>query len=196
MFGPQPRLLVVVLLLGGAWGCRQEQQTRRSKEGAPSPPRVAPPARRSALRKTALFHEKGLGTAPLNSHDRWWERPTSACGDAGGRGQVHSRYQSPSRRFEVLLCRAPRLFALPGGGSDAPGQLFLIDTQTARVLASGRLELVWTMEMPSWSGRAVEVKRAARWSLPAPEQATGGQRARAIYYEDGAIRAVQDQPTQ
>jgi hypothetical protein len=123
--------------------------------------------------------------------DRWWESAASACERAGFGAKLHSRYISPGGRFEILLCRRPLLFAFPGGASDAPGKLYLVETRSGKTLASADIEMVWEMQKAIWSATFVDIG-LARWALPVDDTSTG--KASAVYYEGGVPRAEIEPP--
>jgi len=81
------------------------------------------------------------------------------------RGHEHRRYESPDGRFQIAVFRVPKLFAMPGGGSDAPGHFYLLETQTGRVLREQSVEMVQLVDMVTWSTTNVEIGIVADWSL-------------------------------
>jgi hypothetical protein len=82
------------------------------------------------------------------------------------RGQDHRRYESPDGRFQIAVFRARISFAMPGGGSDAPGHFYLLETQTGRVLREQPVEMVQLVDQVTWSATNVQVGILADWSLP------------------------------
>jgi hypothetical protein len=82
------------------------------------------------------------------------------------RGHEHRRYESPDGRFQIAVFRVPTLLAMPGGGSDAPGRFYLLETHTGRVLGEQAVEMVQLVDQVTWSATNVQVGILADWSLP------------------------------
>jgi hypothetical protein len=54
------------------------------------------------------------------------------------------REQSPDARWTLTLCRRPMVFAMPGGGSDAPGWIVLRDeTDAIRGVSALSMVQLW-----------------------------------------------------
>lgn len=72
---------------------------------------------------------------------------------------------SPDGKYFILTQRHPMLFAMPGGGSDAPATVHLYDA-TGNQLNSKNIEMVQLIDI-SWLGDGVTVTPVAeKWNLP------------------------------
>ncbi len=58
------------------------------------------------------------------------------------------------------------LFSFPGGGSDAPGVIQLIDIQKGRILRAAPVEMVQLVERVEWTSTNVSVRLVVEWPLP------------------------------
>ena len=79
---------------------------------------------------------------------------------------LHTTHASPDGRFVVEVYARPRLVAMPGSGSDAPGVVRLRERATGRVLGSEPVEMVQLADQVAWTDSTVDVKFVARWALP------------------------------
>ena len=73
-------------------------------------------------------------------------------------------WESPDSAYTVTLFRHPRLYAMPGQGSDAPGTLTLTDAN-GNVLQRTRIEMVQIASDPEWSKDRVRMKLVFDWPL-------------------------------
>ncbi|MBE9187144.1 ankyrin repeat domain-containing protein [Microcoleus sp. LEGE 07076] len=71
---------------------------------------------------------------------------------------------SPDGKYSIAVVRYPMLFAMPGGGSDAPCDVFLFDA-SGRELKSKSFEMVQLVSV-GWEGSRVEVGMFDKWELP------------------------------
>jgi len=81
------------------------------------------------------------------------------------REETYVELHSPDGRFSVVVKRRPMLFAMPGGGGDAPGRALLVDG-TGRVLREQAVEMVNLVQILEWRPRAVEISPFGEWPLP------------------------------
>ena len=79
-----------------------------------------------------------------------------------------SRLDSPDGHYQLIVYRRPRLYAMPGQGSDAPGYVVLIDNN-GNVLQRREVEMVQLISKPRWTERRVRMKLLFDWPLPEPE---------------------------
>ncbi|MEG4227579.1 ankyrin repeat domain-containing protein [Microcoleus sp. N9_B2] len=77
---------------------------------------------------------------------------------------IRSADWSPDGQYAIAIVRHPMLFAMPGGGSDAPCDVFLFDA-SGRELKSTSFEMVQLVSA-GWQGDIVEVGMFERWELP------------------------------
>ncbi|MGB3267126.1 MAG: ankyrin repeat domain-containing protein [Microcoleus sp.] len=77
---------------------------------------------------------------------------------------IRSATWSPNGQYAIAIVRHPMLFAMPGGGSDAPCDVFLFDA-SGRELKSKSFEMVQLVSA-GWQGDIVEVGMFDRWELP------------------------------
>jgi hypothetical protein len=78
----------------------------------------------------------------------------------------HWTYNSPDRRFQIVVYRMPMIFAMPGQGSDAPGYFQLRDARTGKVLEDQDVEMVQDADLVEWTPSSVSVGILADWRLP------------------------------
>ncbi len=71
---------------------------------------------------------------------------------------------SPDGKYFILTQRHPMLFAMPGGGSDAPATVYLYDA-TGNQLNSKNIEMLQLIDI-SWLDDGVTVTPAQKWQLP------------------------------
>ena len=81
-------------------------------------------------------------------------------------GAQYRTFSSPDGRFQIVVFRKPRLVAMPGQSSDAPGYFQLRDTRTGRVLRERSVEMVQLVDRVEWSPTKVDVFLLADWDLP------------------------------
>lgn len=74
----------------------------------------------------------------------------------------HLRFISPDKRHTLIVYRYPRLYAMPGQGSDAPGFVTLID-RNGKELARRELEMVQLVHNPEWLENRVRVRVIFDW---------------------------------
>ena len=79
--------------------------------------------------------------------------------------EEHLRYASPDSAFVLVVYRYPRLYAMPGQGSDAPGFVELQDREGRRYQRR-KVEMVQLVETPEWTASRVRVKLLLDWELP------------------------------
>jgi|GEM_PF-2398261 ankyrin repeat protein len=77
---------------------------------------------------------------------------------------IRSATWSPNGKYAIAIVRHPMLFSMPGGGSDAPCDVFLFDA-SGRELKSKSFEMVQLVSA-DWIGDRVEVGMLERWELP------------------------------
>ena len=77
---------------------------------------------------------------------------------------VVQSWQSPDGSYTVTVWRHPRLYAMPGQGSDAPGTVTLTD-RSGRVVQSVPIAMVQLASKPRWEGRKVSMKLIFEWDL-------------------------------
>ncbi|MBE9163884.1 ankyrin repeat domain-containing protein [Tychonema sp. LEGE 06208] len=77
---------------------------------------------------------------------------------------IRSATWSPNGQYAIAIVRHPMLFSMPGGGSDAPCDVFLFDA-SGRELKSKSFEMVQLVSA-GWLGDIVEVGMFDRWELP------------------------------
>lgn len=80
------------------------------------------------------------------------------------KSSIRSATWSPNGQYAIAIVRHPMLFAMPGGGSDAPCDVFLFDA-SGRELKSKSFEMVQLVSV-GWQGDIVEVGMFDRWELP------------------------------
>ena len=74
----------------------------------------------------------------------------------------YARFASPDGRHELIVFRHPRLYAMPGQGSDAPGTVVLVDA-AGRELERTSIAMVQLISEPVWSARRVRMKLLLDW---------------------------------
>ena len=79
--------------------------------------------------------------------------------------QVSRVWVSPDGAHTLTLYRHPRLYAMPGQGSDAPGTLVLTD-DTGRIVNRTRIDMVQNASDPVWQDGRVRMKLIFDWELP------------------------------
>lgn len=94
----------------------------------------------------------------------------AGCGLAA---EEHARYASPDSAFVLVVYRYPRVYAMPGQGSDAPGFVELQDREGKRY-EKQKVEMVQLVETPEWTAERVRVKLILDWKLPSPRAPRGG----------------------
>lgn len=77
----------------------------------------------------------------------------------------YARYASPDGRYELVVYRHPRLFAMPGQGSDAPGTVVL-QTKDGQELKRTPVAMVQLVSEPRWGEDKVAMKLLFEWTLP------------------------------
>lgn len=77
---------------------------------------------------------------------------------------IRSADWSPDGKYAIAIVRHPMLFAMPGGGSDAPCDVFLFDA-SGRELNSKSFEMVQLVSV-GWQGDLVKVGMFDKWELP------------------------------
>jgi hypothetical protein len=91
-----------------------------------------------------------------------WLRSTGRIG-----ATVWKEDRSPyGGRFSLRVMSQPMLFSFPGGGSDAPGIIQLIDNQSGRLLRTAPVEMVQLVERVEWTCTNVSVRLVVEWPLP------------------------------
>jgi hypothetical protein len=75
--------------------------------------------------------------------------------------------QSPDRRFSIVVCREAMMFSMPGGASDAPGDVRLVDRR-GRILERAGIEMVQLYEGAEWEPTRVYIRNVSDgwWQLP------------------------------
>ncbi len=77
---------------------------------------------------------------------------------------IRSANWSPDGKYAIAILRYPMLFSMPGGGSDAPCDVFLFDA-AGKELNSKSFEMVQLVSV-GWKGDRVEVGMFDQWELP------------------------------
>ncbi|MEG3896309.1 MULTISPECIES: ankyrin repeat domain-containing protein [unclassified Microcoleus] len=77
---------------------------------------------------------------------------------------IRSAGFSPDGKYSIAIVRHPLLFSMPGGGSDAPCDVYLFDA-SGRELKSKSFEMVQLVSV-DWRGERVEVGMFDQWELP------------------------------
>jgi ankyrin repeat protein len=77
---------------------------------------------------------------------------------------IRSAEFSPDGKYSIAIVRHPMLFAMPGGGSDAPCDVFLFDA-SGRELQSQSFEMVQLVSV-NWQRDRVKVGMFDEWKLP------------------------------
>ena len=77
-------------------------------------------------------------------------------------------YPNPDGRFRIEVLRFPIAFSPPGGASDAPGLVRLLDIRGNQIIHERQIEMVQPVDAYSveWSPTNVSIKLLADWSLP------------------------------
>ena len=78
------------------------------------------------------------------------------------------RFKSPDGRHQLIVYRRPRLYAMPGQGSDAPGYVVLVN-KSGSVLQRREVGMVQLIYKPRWSATRVRVKLMFDWPLSVQE---------------------------
>ena len=74
-------------------------------------------------------------------------------------------WHSPDERYELVVYRHPKLFAMPGQGGDAPGTVVL-RTKAGQELKRRSVEMVQLVSEPRWGEGVVAIKLLFEWKLP------------------------------
>ena len=77
---------------------------------------------------------------------------------------IRSAAFSPDSKYSIAIVRHPMLFAMPGGGSDAPCDVYLFDA-SGRELKNKSFEMVQLVSV-GWQGEIVKVGMFDEWKLP------------------------------
>jgi ankyrin repeat protein len=77
---------------------------------------------------------------------------------------IRSAGFSPDGKYSIAIVRHPMLFSMPGGGSDAPCDVYLFDV-SGRELKSKSFEMVQLVSV-GWYGDIVKVGMFDEWKLP------------------------------
>ncbi|MEG3843946.1 ankyrin repeat domain-containing protein [Microcoleus sp. herbarium14] len=77
---------------------------------------------------------------------------------------IRSAGFSPDGKYSIAIVRHPMLFSMPGGGSDAPCDVYLFDV-SGRELKSKSFEMVQLVSV-GWYGELVKVGMFDEWKLP------------------------------
>lgn len=78
----------------------------------------------------------------------------------------HATFTRPDGRFAIVVVRQRAWRpALPGQGSDGPGEVQLQDAQ-GRILKRAPVEMVQLVDNVQWLDRHVVIKLVADWPLP------------------------------
>lgn len=72
---------------------------------------------------------------------------------------------SPDGKYQLVVYSVPMLFAMPGGGSDAPCYVQL-QNKSGKILNEGYLEMVQLLDRIDWEKDSVTVAITHTWSLP------------------------------
>lgn len=84
-----------------------------------------------------------------------------ACG-----GTEVDRWNSPDGRFEaVLYSTGSRTFAMPGHGSDGPGELEIVRVSDGESCGRGSLDLRWQGRELVFQEDHARLQRIADWNL-------------------------------
>ena len=81
----------------------------------------------------------------------------------------HIAEHSPDGRFSIEVCREEMLFSMPGGASDAPGEVRLLD-RDGHVLERAHVDMVQLYGEPAeWEPDRVSIRDVSHgwWTLPA-----------------------------
>jgi ankyrin repeat protein len=80
------------------------------------------------------------------------------------KADIRNANWSPDGKYAIAILRYPMLFSMPGGGSDAPCDVFLFDA-AGKELNSRSVDMVQLVSV-SWQSDRVEVGMFERWELP------------------------------
>ena len=80
--------------------------------------------------------------------------------------EAYRIFNSPDKRFQIVVLRNPAIFAMPGHSSDSPGYFQLRDARSGLVLRESKVEMVQLVDRVEWSPTHVNVRLLAEWSLP------------------------------
>lgn len=78
--------------------------------------------------------------------------------------EYYQSWQSPDGRHTITVWRHPRLFAMPGQGSDAPGTVTLTNRSGTK-LNSTSIAMVQLASAPRWGDKRVSMKLIFDWEL-------------------------------
>lgn len=79
-----------------------------------------------------------------------------------GRMEVYKRIESPDGRFAVVVYRQIGGIRFPGGSSDAPGVVRLVDAQ-GRQIREEALEMVQQVDRVEWGTNSVHITGVVDW---------------------------------
>lgn len=78
--------------------------------------------------------------------------------------EEYASFEAPDGACRIVVYRNPRLFAMPGQGSDAPGRIDLVD-KNGKVLKSRPIEMVQLISKPVWKKGSVSMKLLFDWKM-------------------------------
>lgn len=82
-------------------------------------------------------------------------------------GTEYRTFSSPDGRFKVAVFRSRQwLGAMPGQAGDAPGNVFLYEASSGKLLERKHVEMVQLVDEIIWSVTNVHIKFIADWKLP------------------------------
>jgi hypothetical protein len=79
----------------------------------------------------------------------------------------HARWVSPDGRFDVVVHAAPRLFAMPGGGSDGAGEVEIVRRADGVSCGSAPVDMAWMAHDVAFDASGAHLRLVADWDLAA-----------------------------